>query len=623
MKIFRYLSLLLIILLSACNFSLAEDITPPPGYESDILLSESTIKYPEDPSSPKRGAELYGRDCSACHGETGLGNGPMASSMPVSVTAIGLGVIRNQASPSGWLDAITTGNPERGMPSYSNYSTQESWDLLSYLFTMEASADSLREGEQLYISNCVECHGIAGDGVTGVDFNNLESMAQVTNTSLFRSISDGIGSMPPFAGKLSEPEMWKITDYLRSKAFDMSGIDAYATVAPTGTEIAASEAVPSPMSTQTLEPTITGILENEFGTITGMVINDSSAMVAGSVLATLISFSHTDGQIVDSRTTPIQEDGSFSFTNITLDPQITYWISVDYQGVTYFSDAVVFDSSSEITGVSIAVYDSTSNWTTLSFDLVHISLAVADDVIQVSELYIIRNPGLTTITIETDGSVLPFITLPQGVSQFISLAPDSSSAPFLPASGGIALPPSPDVEYGIVATFSLPYQRELDFSQEFNLLIKSLTLFAPEGIKIKSDQLTDAGVEDFGGTSFHLYEGTNITPGYLELVISGKPKGSGGDSETRTIVVFGAAILGFIFIGLGVFLFWRDRKVSEIEDSTIDNIPQIGSLPQSMEEILDSILVLDDEYKNGKLSSDDYRIRRKELMQKIKKSPEN
>ncbi len=620
MKTLRYLTILIVLLTSACNFSLAEDIAPPPGYTSDQLLSEKVIEYPENPPSPQRGGELYYRDCIACHGETGLGNGPMASSMPVAVTAIGLGLIRNQVSPSGWFEAITLGNPERGMPAYPSYSTQDSWDLLSFLFTMEATADVFREGEELYLANCAECHGIAGDVVPGTEFNDLEAMAQVTNAGLYRSISEGKGTMLPFAGKLTDPEIWKIVDYLRSKAYDMSGSEVSATVEPTPTGTVPSEAVPSLESTLSLEPTLTESLGTDSGAIKGTVIHDSGTMIASDLLASLIIYDHTAGQIVDSQTTPIMGDGSFVFTEIPLDPQITYWVSVDYQGVTYFSDAVAFDGSSDISGISISIYESTTDWTTLYFDLVHISLAVVDDAMQVSELLMIKNPGRTTITIETDGSALPFIKLPQGVAEFTSLSPDQSSAPFLPAAGGIALPPSPDLEYGIVATFSIPYQRDMDFSQEFKLLIKSLTLFTPEGLRIKTDQLVDSGVEDFGGTSFHLYEGTNLTPGTLDLSISGRPKTAEGKIETRTLVIYAAGLLGLIFIGLGIYMFLRDRRLSKIETIEIEDDHVTEPISESIDGILDSILVLDDKYENGEISTDDYRKRRKELMRKVKKS---
>src|SRR5512136_1269535 len=107
---------LLSILLVACSF--AGDITPPPGYASPTPLPPIGQLYPANPPSVASGAAIYAKECQNCHGENGLGNGPLASQMPVAVPAIGLREISSQSAPADWYEYISRGKEEAGMPSY-------------------------------------------------------------------------------------------------------------------------------------------------------------------------------------------------------------------------------------------------------------------------------------------------------------------------------------------------------------------------------------------------------------------------------------------------------------------------------------------------------------------------
>ncbi|HJW90315.1 MAG TPA: c-type cytochrome, partial [Anaerolineales bacterium] len=78
--------LLSLLLLSACSFSLAADVTPPPG--SNVQVSQPTQApltgplYPLVPPNPANGAAIYADKCAPCHGLTGQGDGPQASQLP-------------------------------------------------------------------------------------------------------------------------------------------------------------------------------------------------------------------------------------------------------------------------------------------------------------------------------------------------------------------------------------------------------------------------------------------------------------------------------------------------------------------------------------------------------------
>jgi putative heme-binding domain-containing protein len=72
------------------------------------------------------------------------------------------------------------------------------------------------QGEQLYQANCITCHGLEGDEVSGIDFGKGRYKRATSDDDLMRIIRDGIPgtAMPP--NKLSEIQRGNIVAYLRS-----------------------------------------------------------------------------------------------------------------------------------------------------------------------------------------------------------------------------------------------------------------------------------------------------------------------------------------------------------------------------------------------------------------------
>jgi mono/diheme cytochrome c family protein len=240
---FRLIALILFIFMALAACSLAEDIPPPPGYRSPTPPPSVGPLYPSQPPSPARGAGIYTAKCLPCHGESGLGNGPMASQMPVAVPAIGLREISSQSAPAAWFTLLSQGRLERGMPPFLSLSEHERWDVLSYVYSLSATSEQLQDGASSYRIHCLACHGAQGGGdgpqAAGLNpaptaFTNLQYMSQATGIGLYRAIAEGVSpSMAAFGNKLSEGEMWALVAYLRSLAFDPSALAATPEASPT------------------------------------------------------------------------------------------------------------------------------------------------------------------------------------------------------------------------------------------------------------------------------------------------------------------------------------------------------------------------------------------------------
>src|SRR3990172_2841703 len=78
------------ILLAACNFTLAADVTPPPGYVPPSPMPTLGPLSPASAPDIQNGAAIYAEKCAPCHGETGFGDGAQGKELPVTVAAFAL-----------------------------------------------------------------------------------------------------------------------------------------------------------------------------------------------------------------------------------------------------------------------------------------------------------------------------------------------------------------------------------------------------------------------------------------------------------------------------------------------------------------------------------------------------
>ncbi len=648
MKFRLALLLSLSFVLAACNFSLAEDVTPPPNYASPTPGPDLGALYAAEPPSPAVGAELYSSNCAPCHGVDGLGNGPMAGNLPVAVPAIGLRDIASQVAPADWYKVISLGNLDRGMPPFISHPAAERWDVVAYSFMLSTTAEELQLGADLYNANCAECHGPKGDGKAEANFTDQQFMSQVTGINMYQAITQGKGTMPSYEQQLSEEDMWALTAYVRSLSFNIA---APATPTPEPTQTALPTETLSPAETSAPETTTTVLPTDTLGQVEtptvdvlgepptevaatpgpavlqvdGTVADPSGATLDTGLVVTLSIYDTNANQVVNSFQSDVTVDGSFHFGDIPAVADMAYWTSVDYRGVTYYSSAGIYDGS--VTGMSLPlnVYDSTADWESLDLNLLHIVLDFSSaGVVKVNELYSLRNLGEKTVIMETDGSSLPFVEVPAGVTD-LTLKPSSDSTPFLPAENGIAMSPSQDVQYGVVASFSIPYERGLEFSQNIPLAAKSLTLFVIDGTTIESEQLTDGGTQTFNETVYHLYTASNLPAGPLTFKATA-PKGSEATTapNKNSWAIIGVGAMGLVFIVLGIILFLRDRAKARQEELEESQEPEEGveedALGNDPDAITDAIISLDEQLRKGEISREAYDKRRTELKERLKKA---
>jgi len=607
------------LMLAACNMTLAQDVTPPPGYVQPTPVPTQGPLYPQAAPNVANGALIYAEKCAPCHGENGLGDGEQGRQLPLPVAAFGLPEIAYKASPASWYLTVTLGNIERYMPPFTSLTDQERWDVVAYVSTLSTTPGQVEAGRSLYAQRCLECHG------EQPDFATQEKMAAFSPENLDFLMANGIEEkgMPAMEDSLFESDRAAVTAYLRTLTFSTTPPAAVA-VEPTesvpsgGTEEPSAVETPGVGETE-VPPDATGAA-TAIGSVSGIVVNGSGGQIPSDSAVTLRGFAHaTDAdsmpQEIVTETAQVNSDGSYRFEDIDLTESPIFIAQMEYDGVTYQSDLAFAEAGAAgLVIPDLTFYETTTDTGALVIEQLHISFDFAvEGGVQVFEVFSIRNLGDETIVVESDGTSIPFLPMPAGVSD-VGYELSQESAPLMPTGGGFALPPTEE-RYGIVAFFNMPYEKELDFSQPLALSVDSIVVIVPEGFSLKGDQLTDGGTQTgSGGANFRIYTGQARNAGEsVDFTISGKVGGVG--LESRQLILIAAGAMGLTLIIAGAWMFMRDRKMEEFEEE--DDEDEQDEFDNA-EDVMDAIIALDGLYRDKKISEEAYKIRRDELKERLR-----
>ncbi len=628
------------LVLTACSFSLAEDITPPPGAQQPVMQASTEEaptgpSYPLVPPDPAAGAADYAEKCAPCHGDTGLGDGPSATDLPVPVGAIGTAAVARRSTPAEWYTLVTKGDLERYMPPFNSLNDRERWDVIAYVYSLSASVESVALGGELYQANCAQCHGSGGKGDGPMaaslasaprDFTDQAFMSGYSAAAMFGIITQGVDPlMPAYADQLDETEVWAITDYLRSLTFTPQErpeeqAQAESTATPS---VEASEVVEEPLATEASQTEATASPAG-LGTVTVTLVNGSGGEVPADTTVTLYAFDNM--QMAFTKTLSSGVNGVYTFEEVEMLEGRAFLAGVDYNGGTYGSDVVTADPAVPLINLQITTYETSTDTSVLSTDRLHIFFDFTDpELLQVVEVYIVSNPtDKSVVSAEADGGVV-FFPLPAGY-QDLQFENGALGEQYLEAPGGfvdtVSVPPGMS-QYQVVFAFNLPYDRRLEFSQAVAMNTSAVVIMIPDnGIKLSGDLLQDGGLRDFQGVSYRMYNGSNLSAG-SELVfdISGRPNTSGatliGETSWQNIAI-GVGGLGVVLVVVGLWLYQRNKKAA-VEEVEAEEIPEAEAeiAPEDVEALMDAIIALDDQYQAGELPEDAYHQRRAELKERL------
>lgn len=147
---------------------------------SALLAAYPVPLAPSKAPNLKRGAVLYSEQCSACHGETGAGNGPSADGLtppPINFTDMNRA---RQRSIFGLYQVIEQGIDGTAMAGFAHLPANERWALAFYVGQIAFSEAEAKAGEQLWKSD-TNLHEVVP---------NLHVLSQTTSAELADKIGD-------------------------------------------------------------------------------------------------------------------------------------------------------------------------------------------------------------------------------------------------------------------------------------------------------------------------------------------------------------------------------------------------------------------------------------------------
>lgn len=605
--------------LAACNFTLAADVTPPPGYVPPTPAPTLGPLYPASAPNLENGKAIYAEKCAACHGETGMGDGQQGKELPVTVAAFALPETARKASPAKWYTTVTQGNLDRFMPPFVSLNDQERWDVVAYALTLHTTAEEVQTGNELFNAVCADCP-------TEI-FRNQEWMASMSDEELAQWLLEGSPEFPAMKPKLTEGGIYEVVAYVRTLTFAPPAAPVVESATETPAAAVAgtpsAEATPLDATAQaqvTVEATVESVAANA-GKVSGLIENRTGKDFPSDLKITLRGFDHGSDpsagpQEILTLEGTVSADGTYAFENIEIIENQIFLTEVNVDGLNYQTEfAVVPAETTELVLPDIVVYSTTEDYSALKVDSMQIFFDFAtEDIAQIFSVYNISNSGDETVLVKMGADQkVPFIAFPEGAEGFGYEAAQDSAA-FVPTADGFAMPPS-ETAYGLIAFASIPKEKQIGISQPVPLPVGEITLFLPEGVEAEGKTLTDEGVQTIQTANFHIYSVSALNEGEtIEFTLTGEPKDTtvAPDVTQNKNLLIGIGALGVALILAGVWMFMRDRKKEEEFEEEEDEF-------DDTESVMDAIIALDDLHRSGKLSDPAYKQRREELKNALKR----
>lgn len=158
---------------------------------AELLAAYPTPLAPTKAPDLAHGAALYTEQCAACHGASGLGDGPNAKTLDPKPVAFADVDRARQRSLFGLYQVIGQGLDGTAMPSFAHLSSDDRWALAFYVGRFAFGEESARAGEGLWTS----------DAQLHAEIPNLQALAQASPAAL--------------SAQVGEPKATQLVAYLR------------------------------------------------------------------------------------------------------------------------------------------------------------------------------------------------------------------------------------------------------------------------------------------------------------------------------------------------------------------------------------------------------------------------
>jgi len=358
------------------------------------------------------------------------------------------------------------------------------------------------------------------------------------------------------------------------------------------------------------------------GEIRRTIMNRNSGKVVAQSLEVMLHILDKDFAEKDMKHAQSQPDGTFVFADVPFDASLQFAVMAIYDGVTYFSDTAPADMTSLLVVIEVPVYESTSNLASIQVDQMHVLFDIAEDGLEIKEIYAFSNSGERTVKDVYDLGNDQFATLQFPLpsdADYIFFKPEDKDR-FVKLNSGFAdtypiLPGTQSAQ--LMVSYLVPYSGEREYTYAAPVNIARINFLIPDqtNLSLKGTGLSGPESMDLqNGGTYLVYSYSALNAGQtVSVSISEKAAKQSRNKNTNTPIAVGAAFLGFVVVGMGI---WWWRRPDDIDDEGID--PESDSESATLDELIVEIARLDEAFEQNSLNAEEYQHQRQILLQKAK-----
>jgi len=573
---------------------------------ASFVLPLSTVlaqDIPAQPPQPLSGQASYAENCAPCHGATGGGDGPSASGLSVPPTALADNEKIAVRSFAELFDITKNGNMQRMMPPWGGRLTdQEIWNTVGYAWSLHTSREEVDQGQAVYGAQCASCHGPDGQGVASAgapDLADFSITSQTSQAQWAESLARGKGTMPAFAGKLSDAEQRAVLTYVRS--LSLGG------------------------------PLFRAALTAGTGVISGTVTNESTGQPAPGLDVQLGVFDETTQ--LETRTATTDAAGIYRFAELPTDATLAYAARVEYPAdVPYSSEFVSFETGKTELDLPVSVFDTTTDPAGIRVERVHYIVEFSGGLAMIAELIVFSLDGDRTYI--GDGNHVLRFSLPAD-AQDLAVNEGELGGRFIQIDGGfvdrLALPPGQNVRQ-VLFRYALPYAgTSLDLVRSLPYPAANVNaLISDVGQEVSSADLADQGKRTAESGSYYNLLGTGVPANKeIRIRLTGLPSTTGGgvnmaaSSGAATTGATGGlnkwVIAGLMALAAAAAVLLVALPILRAQGRQ-DLTARSQSYGSDNDALIDALTGLDLAYEAGELTESAYRDQRLRLKARLRDS---
>ena len=536
-------------------------------------------------------------------------------------------------------------------------------------------------GKAGFAQNCAPCHGAAGKGdgpsasgltVPPSALGQLDKVAGKSLQELFNVTKNGnmARMMPPWKGRLTDPQIWDIvgytwslhtspaelaagkavydkecaachgpdgkgkppaldlTDFAKTSALSQATwADVLATGRGTmpgfGGKLSADDqrAVLEYARSLSLGPMVSGPVKGT-GTITGTIVNGTTGQPVPNTAVELGIFDET--ALLNTVKTTTDATGAFRFTDLPTAANVLYiargWLGSETN--VYSTAPAQFAAGQSTLSLPLKVYETTTDGSGVTADRVHFIIEIAGGQIFVTEVLVFSLSGNKAFT--GDGTGVLRFGLPAGAEN-LEINDGELGGRYAPIPGGFAdlLPLSPGTaSRQIMYRYDIPYLQEaVDLTRAIPYPAANVNaLIADVGAQVTSDQLQNMGARATQGGNFISLAGQNLLANQpITLKLRGLPVGGPDDASAASapppatndkaillILIGGIGLLAALMVALPLMRRPSPQAAGHSTAATAE-----GALGQ--DDLIDALARLDIAYRAGEMAESTYREQRMRL----------